>query len=145
MSLVVRFSNGSIILVSKTVLLRRWECETNKLIKVELLPWKVWKLTHFQLLTPSSGEFRSDEGLTFETSDFQIFRSGDSTSIDSFGKIKFGKDCNKQDTIENSFNTRFICKLYNLQLIKRFDLEVDDRCKILQVCKYNLVKTLSSS
>ena len=34
----------------------------------------------------------------------------------------------------------FKCKLYNLQLIKRFYLKVDDRCKIRRGCKYILVK-----
>ena len=80
---------------------------SNELIKVELPPWKVWKLT-FQPLTPRQGEFRSDEGLTFETSDFQIFRSGDSTFIISFDKTKFSKDCNKQDNIAKSFSIRLI-------------------------------------
>ena len=55
-----RFRNGSIILVSKeTVRLRRWESVKRKIcFKVELPPWKVWKLTHFQLFTPHQGEFR---------------------------------------------------------------------------------------
>ena len=52
-------------LVSKeTVVLRWWESET-----------KIW--------------FCSDEGLTLETSAFQIFHGGNSTFINSFDKTKF--------------------------------------------------------
>ena len=43
-------------------------------MKVELPPWKIWK---------------ADEGLTLETSAFQIFHGGNSTFINSFDKTQF--------------------------------------------------------
>ena len=48
----------------------------NELIKVELPPWKNWK-ADVSSVSPSSERsfhfFRSDEGLTLETSAFQTF------------------------------------------------------------------------
>ena len=56
-------------------------------MKVELPPWNIlfWKLT-FRTL---SFVIRSDEGLTLETSAFEIFYGGNSAFINSFDKTQF--------------------------------------------------------
>ena len=62
-------------LVSKeTVVLRRWERSKQK-------------FGFIKRVCPSSD--RSDEGLTLETSAFQIFHGGNFTFINSFDKTKF--------------------------------------------------------
>ena len=55
-----------------------------ELIKVELLPWKIWKAD------VSNISHSSEEGLMLETSAFQIFHGGNSTfiNITSFTKPK---------------------------------------------------------
>ena len=40
----------------------------------------------------NQAEFRSKEGLTLETSVFQIFHGGNSTFVNSFDKTRFSKD-----------------------------------------------------
>ena len=59
---------------------------SNKLIKVELPPWKIWK-ADVSSVNPFVGA--NDEGLTFEASTFQIFHAGNSTFINSFDKANF--------------------------------------------------------
>ena len=69
---------------------------SNELIKVELPPWKIWK----------ADVIRSDEGLTLETSAFQIFHGGNSTFINSFDKTQFCFDLSHRRSTTVSLETR---------------------------------------
>ena len=81
------------ILVSKkTVVLRRYESETRKFCAIKrvdegrittMKDLESWRFQRLSLV------IRSDEGLTLETSGFQIFYGGNSTFINLFDKTKF--------------------------------------------------------
>ena len=58
---------------------------SNELIKVELLPWKIWK-ADVSSVSPSSG--RIDLGLTLEASAFQIFHDDLSHRLSTTGSLE---------------------------------------------------------
>ena len=69
------FMRNKILVSKETVVLNRWESET---------------LRRWDSVSPSSERIiHSDEGLTLETSAFQIFLGGSSTFANTFVKTKF--------------------------------------------------------
>ena len=70
------------VVSKETVVLYRWDSEGRTSTVKDLESWR------FELYSHPSECIRYDEGLTLETSAFQVFHGGNSTFINSFDKTK---------------------------------------------------------